>query len=218
MPQASSTGAAGCTCSRVRQEPASRTCSHRLERHARSRSRSASRPRRRRGAHRVPSCAAPSVCSTVEGLPQRGIRKSKTGRWRGAALILLNLLMIAHIIQWWIMGKTVSPIEPSETMHTLQKRGDQRRVYLFYPGDPGDVDLRTFCLRLGLSHSRPPGFLRVALEENGPHAEAVSIEAPGLCSVDRSALHVCLAHRLSPLCATSIRTAYPGIHQPSGHQ
>jgi polyferredoxin/tetratricopeptide (TPR) repeat protein len=50
-----------------------------------------------------------------------GIRKSKTGRWRGAALILLNLLMIAHFVQWRIMGKTVSPIEPSETMHTLQQ-------------------------------------------------------------------------------------------------
>jgi len=37
------------------------------------------------------------------------------------ALILLNLFMIAHIIQWWVMGRTVSPIEPSETMYTLQK-------------------------------------------------------------------------------------------------
>jgi ferredoxin/Tfp pilus assembly protein PilF len=50
-----------------------------------------------------------------------GIRKSKTSRWRAAALILLNLFMIAHIIQWRLMGKTVSPIEPSETMYTLQK-------------------------------------------------------------------------------------------------
>jgi tetratricopeptide (TPR) repeat protein/ferredoxin len=50
-----------------------------------------------------------------------GIRKSKTSRWRASALILLNLLMIAHIVQWRIMGKTVSPIEPSETMHTLQQ-------------------------------------------------------------------------------------------------
>src|SRR3989440_4714656 len=56
-----------------------------------------------------------------QGLPQRGMRKSKTGRWRAAALILLNLFMIAHLIQWRITGKTVSPIEPSETMHTLQK-------------------------------------------------------------------------------------------------
>jgi len=50
-----------------------------------------------------------------------GIRKSKTSRWRAAALILLNLFMIAHIIQWRVGGKTVSPIEPSEIMHTLQK-------------------------------------------------------------------------------------------------
>jgi tetratricopeptide (TPR) repeat protein/NAD-dependent dihydropyrimidine dehydrogenase PreA subunit len=49
------------------------------------------------------------------------IRKSKTSRWRAGALIVLNLLMIAHFLQWWIMGKTVSPIEPSETMYTLQR-------------------------------------------------------------------------------------------------
>jgi tetratricopeptide (TPR) repeat protein/ferredoxin len=54
-------------------------------------------------------------------LQKSGIKKSKTGPWRATALILLNLFMIAHIIQWRIMGKTVSPIEPSETMHTLQK-------------------------------------------------------------------------------------------------
>jgi len=52
---------------------------------------------------------------------ESGIRKSKTSRWRAAALIVLNLLMIAHFIQWWIMGQTISPIEPSETMYTLQR-------------------------------------------------------------------------------------------------
>jgi len=57
----------------------------------------------------------------VPGYSKTGIRKSKTSWWRGAALILLNLFMIAHIIQWRVMGKTISPIEPSETMHTLQK-------------------------------------------------------------------------------------------------
>ena len=48
------------------------------------------------------------------------IRDSKTSRWRAIALITLQLLMIAHIIQWRIMGTTVSPIEPSESMFTLQ--------------------------------------------------------------------------------------------------
>src|SRR5437773_2432782 len=60
-----------------------------------------------------------------------GIRKSKTSRWRAAALILLNLLMVAHVIQWWIIGRTVSPIEPSETMHTLQ-RGAVNAGFIFF--------------------------------------------------------------------------------------
>src|SRR6267378_1008078 len=50
-----------------------------------------------------------------------GIRKSTTSRWRAAALTILTLLMIAHIIQWRMMGTTISPIEPSETMYTLQQ-------------------------------------------------------------------------------------------------
>jgi polyferredoxin/tetratricopeptide (TPR) repeat protein len=56
--------------------------------------------------------------STIQ---EDGIRKSKTSRWRAVALTSLTLLMIAHVIQWWIMGTTVSPIEPSETMYTLQR-------------------------------------------------------------------------------------------------
>ena len=62
--------------------------------------------------------------------PER-IRKSKTGRWRAAALIGVNLLMIAHIIQWRLTGRTISPIEPSETMHTLQ-RGMVNAGFIFF--------------------------------------------------------------------------------------
>lgn len=58
--------------------------------------------------------------TNISGYGRAGIRKSKTSRWRAAALIALNLFMIAHIIQWRLMGRTVSPIEPSETMYTLQ--------------------------------------------------------------------------------------------------
>jgi tetratricopeptide (TPR) repeat protein/ferredoxin len=65
------------------------------------------------------------------GYSKTGIRKSKTGRWRAAALIALNLFMIAHIVQWQIMGKTVSPIEPSETMYTLQ-RGFVNAGFIFF--------------------------------------------------------------------------------------
>lgn len=48
------------------------------------------------------------------------IRDSRTSPWRAGVLITLNLLMIAHFIQWRLMGQTISPIEPSETMYTLQ--------------------------------------------------------------------------------------------------
>jgi polyferredoxin/predicted negative regulator of RcsB-dependent stress response len=49
------------------------------------------------------------------------IRKSKTSRWRAIVLIAVNLLMAAHFIQWYFGGNTVSPIEPSETMYTLER-------------------------------------------------------------------------------------------------
>jgi polyferredoxin/predicted negative regulator of RcsB-dependent stress response len=54
--------------------------------------------------------------------PQKSeIRKSKTGRWRAIVLITVNLLMAAHFLQWYLVGNTVSPIEPSETMYTLER-------------------------------------------------------------------------------------------------
>lgn len=60
-----------------------------------------------------------------------GIRESKTSRWRAAVLAFVNLFMVAHVIQWWITGRTVSPIEPSETMHTLQ-RGAINAGFFFF--------------------------------------------------------------------------------------
>ncbi|HKR58324.1 MAG TPA: 4Fe-4S binding protein [Pyrinomonadaceae bacterium] len=67
----------------------------------------------------------------TDSVQKSDIRASKTSRWRAAALILLNLLMIAHIVQWRIMGETVSPIEPSETMYTLQ-RGAVNAGFIFF--------------------------------------------------------------------------------------
>lgn len=45
-----------------------------------------------------------------------GIRRSKSGRRRAIVLIIVQLLMIAHLVQWWIQGRTTTPIEPSESM------------------------------------------------------------------------------------------------------
>jgi polyferredoxin/Flp pilus assembly protein TadD len=60
-----------------------------------------------------------------------GIRDSRVSRWRAAALIALTLLMIAHIIQWRLTGQTISPIEPSESMATLQ-RGAINAGFIFF--------------------------------------------------------------------------------------
>jgi tetratricopeptide (TPR) repeat protein/NAD-dependent dihydropyrimidine dehydrogenase PreA subunit len=64
------------------------------------------------------SIELPVIQSSAAKAP---IAHSRTSRWRAAVLTLLTLLMAAHIVQWWLMGSTVSPIEPSETMYTLQQ-------------------------------------------------------------------------------------------------
>jgi Flp pilus assembly protein TadD/ferredoxin len=66
------------------------------------------------------SIELPVLAARSPNAPETGIAKSRTAVWRAASLIVLYLLMIAHIIQWRLMGKTVSPIEPSESMFTLQ--------------------------------------------------------------------------------------------------
>lgn len=72
----------------------------------------------------------PKLGTTRPVLPNQ-MRKSKTGRWRAAALIALNLFMIAHFVQWRLMGKTISPIEPSETMQTLE-HGAVNAGFIFF--------------------------------------------------------------------------------------
>jgi polyferredoxin/tetratricopeptide (TPR) repeat protein len=68
---------------------------------------------------------------TPPPVAEGAIRPSRTSRWRAAALIALNLLMIAHVVQWWLTGRTVSPIEPSETMYTL-RNGYVNAGFIFF--------------------------------------------------------------------------------------
>ena len=63
--------------------------------------------------------------------PKDGIRDSRTSVWRAVALIVLTLLMVAHFVQWRITGQTISPIEPSESMQTLQ-RGAINAGFIFF--------------------------------------------------------------------------------------
>lgn len=48
-----------------------------------------------------------------------GVRPSRMGRRRAIVLGLVHVLILAHIAHWLIAGKTLSPVEPSEAMYTL---------------------------------------------------------------------------------------------------
>jgi tetratricopeptide (TPR) repeat protein/NAD-dependent dihydropyrimidine dehydrogenase PreA subunit len=55
----------------------------------------------------------------VVAVHNAGIRHSRTSRWRAAVLIAIHLLILAHVAHWVISGRTLSPVEPSEAMYTL---------------------------------------------------------------------------------------------------
>tara|TARA_E500000318_G_scaffold85651_3_gene81807 strand:+ start:25222 stop:27879 length:2658 start_codon:yes stop_codon:yes gene_type:complete len=64
------------------------------------------------------SVTLPVLESRNSGAPMMG--RTRRARWRAGVLILINVLMIIHLIQWLILGMTISPVEPSETMETLE--------------------------------------------------------------------------------------------------
>ncbi len=42
------------------------------------------------------------------------------GRWRALVLVGVHVVIAIHVVQWVVMGSTVSPVEPSESMQTLE--------------------------------------------------------------------------------------------------
>ncbi len=84
-------------------------------------------------ASQEPKRPRPVELRVLEDLPAQpgAMRRSKTSRWRAAALIAVHLLMIAHFVHWRLTGETLSPIEPSEAMHTLQ-RGAVNAGFIFF--------------------------------------------------------------------------------------
>lgn len=49
----------------------------------------------------------------------RGIRRSKAGPRRAVVLILVHVAFLVHVLVWLRVGRTVSPVEPSESMKTI---------------------------------------------------------------------------------------------------
>lgn len=64
-------------------------------------------------------------------------KKSRAGFWRTLVLILVNLAIVGHIAMWIVQGmgkgphKTLSPVEPSESMYTLET-GVVNAGFLFF--------------------------------------------------------------------------------------
>jgi polyferredoxin/tetratricopeptide (TPR) repeat protein len=46
-------------------------------------------------------------------------KHSRMSRWRAASLIAVYLLMGLHLLHWKLAGRTLAPVEPSETFDTL---------------------------------------------------------------------------------------------------
>lgn len=59
------------------------------------------------------------------------IRKSRASKWRAVVLILVHVAIAAHIVQWLLHGRTVSPVEPSESMYTLEG-GQLNAGFIFF--------------------------------------------------------------------------------------
>lgn len=55
------------------------------------------------------------------------VRKSRVAGWRAAVLILVHVIFAVHMVQWVLSGmrddrrETLSPVEPSESMQTLEQ-------------------------------------------------------------------------------------------------
>ncbi len=76
----------------------------------------------------LPILANSRVCSIPANQP---IRKSRMTVKRFTILIIVQLLMIVHVVQWLAMGVTLAPIEPSESMETI-KHGAITVGFIFF--------------------------------------------------------------------------------------
>lgn len=86
--------------------------------------------------HKLSACASATAGTRDVGLPvvaapKAAVRRSRMSRWRALSLTLVHLLMIAHVCHWLWTGSTISPIEPSEAMYTLN-RGLLNAGFIFF--------------------------------------------------------------------------------------
>jgi len=67
-----------------------------------------------------------------EGFRRSGNRTpGRSGKRRAWVLGFVHLLIAGHLIHWWVTGRTLSPIEPSESMYTLEN-GQVNAGFIFF--------------------------------------------------------------------------------------
>lgn len=67
------------------------------------------------------SVSLPVVREGSRGADKAGIRPSKMGKRRAIVLAAVHVVIAIHVALWLMMGMTVSPVEPSEAMYTLEQ-------------------------------------------------------------------------------------------------
>ena len=117
----------------------------------------------------------PSNCRFYKIPPPRKTLSANPAQAFGGAgaLIVLTLLMVAHFVQWRIMGQTISPIEPSESMQTLQRGAINAGFIFFTLAILATLVFGRFVCGWGCHILALQDFLRVAFEEIRTHTEAV---------------------------------------------
>ncbi len=71
-------------------------------------------------------CETPARKSIALNVLPTRVRKSRMGWKRAIVLALLHVVFLVHLVQWWISGmrdgvrETLAPLEPSESMYTLE--------------------------------------------------------------------------------------------------
>jgi len=48
------------------------------------------------------------------------VRKSRHARWRAVVLVSVHVLILGHLTHFLLSGRTLSPVEPSESMYTIE--------------------------------------------------------------------------------------------------
>ena len=93
-------------------------------------------------------------------------------------------------------GQTVSPIEPSEAMYTLQNGAVNAGFIFFTLAILATLIFGRFVCGWGCHIVALQDFCAWLLKKIRAHAEAVSLATAGLCAAHRRALHVRLADGL----------------------